>query len=139
DVTLTMTYTIRQPSANPAPTTASVPQCTAAATSGGNPNPSITYTNDWNGNDWNQASASAHPAGFPRDACHYTSCAGGNFGDANWNRTAYLAANHPGVTAAQIATAIGGGATAANLTRFQIYSWEESTAGAMDPVPIGAA
>jgi Flp pilus assembly protein TadG len=138
DVTLTLTYTIQQPTANAPPTTANVPACTAAATGNGNPNPSITYTNDWNGNDWNQPSAAQHVSGFPRDTCHYTSCTGGNFGDGNWNRAAYLAANHPGVTADQIAAAVGGGATAAGLTRFQIYSWEESTGGAMDPISRAA-
>lgn len=138
DETLTLTYTLKQSAALPAPTAASVPACGAAATGGGNPNPSLTYTNDWNGNDWNQASAATHVAGFPRDTCHYTSCTDGNFGDGNWDRTAYLNANHPGVSASDIATAIGGGATAAKLTRFQVYSWEESTAHAMDPIQVGS-
>jgi Flp pilus assembly protein TadG len=130
DETLTMTYTVRQASTLPAPLASSVPACGSTASS-------VTYTNDWNGNDWNQASAATHVAGFPRDTCHYTSCTDGNFGDGNWNRTAYLNANHPGVSASDIATAIGGGATAAKLTRFQVYSWEESTAGAMNPLQVG--
>jgi Flp pilus assembly protein TadG len=138
DETLTMTWTKSQPASDPAPTVADVPACGTAATGNGNPNPSLTYTNDWNGNNWNQASAATHVAGFPRDTCHYTSCTGGNFGDAAWDRTSYLAANHPGVSASDIASAIGGDATAAKLTRFQVYSWEESTAHAMDPLTIGS-
>jgi len=137
DVTLTLTYSIQQSGALPAPDPSTVPQCGAAASGGGNPNPSTTYTANWNNNNWNQPSAATHVAGFPRDTCHYTSCTGGNFGDANWDRTAYLNANHPGVSAADIATAIGGGATAAKLTRFQVYSWEESTAGALAAREIG--
>jgi hypothetical protein len=67
--------------------------------------------------------AKSSPIGFNRDTCHYdNSC--GNFGDKLWDRTAYLAANHPGVTASAIATALANGSTGANLTRYDIYQWE---------------
>lgn len=63
--------------------------------------------------------------GFARDSCHYSdSCTGGNFGDKAWARGAYLANNHPGVTAAQIATELDNGSTGATLTRYDIYQWE---------------
>lgn len=69
--------------------------------------------------------ATSSPIGFNRDTCHYTdTCAGGNFGDKNWDRAAYIAANHPGVTASNIATALANGSTGATLTRYDIYRWE---------------
>jgi hypothetical protein len=69
--------------------------------------------------------ASSSPIGFNRDTCHYSgTCAEGNFGDKNWDRTAYLSANHPGVTAGAIATALANGSTGATLTRYDIYQWE---------------
>jgi hypothetical protein len=51
-----------------------------------------------------------------------------------------MAANHPGITTAMVAAAIGGGATAAKLTRYQVYQWEIANmgSGALDPVQIGA-
>ena len=71
------------------------------------------------------ALAKSSPIGFNRDTCHYSnSCTDGNFGDKNWDRDAYLAANHPGVTAAQVATALANGTTGATLTRYDIYKWE---------------
>jgi len=69
--------------------------------------------------------ANSSPIGFNRDSCHYdNSCADGNFGDKNWDRAAYLAAVHPGVTASAIATALANGSTGATLTRYDIYQWE---------------
>ena len=136
DATLTQTYTIKQLSTLPVP---SPPSCSTPATGNGNPNPSVTYTNNWNGNDWNQPSASSHPAGFPRDTCHYTGACG-NFGDANWDRNAYMAANHPGVTVATVAAAMS--KTSTTLTRYDVYQWElanKTSGGAMDPIQIGAA
>jgi hypothetical protein len=136
DMTLTMTYAIQQPAANPAPLPSSVPNCGAAATGNGNPNPSISYTN-----------AFAQGGGakqFGRDTCHYngtcpTTGGAQNFGDGNWDRTGYMAANHPGITTAMVAAAIGGGATAATLTRYQVYQWEIANMGsaALDPVQVG--
>ena len=77
---------------------------------------------------------------FGRDTCHYSAqgCAGGNFGDAAWDRAAYIAANHPGQTAASIAAAIGGSATASTLTRYQVYQWEiaNKASGKLDPVQV---
>ena len=69
--------------------------------------------------------AASSPVGFNRDTCHYSgTCTDGNFGDKVWDRTAYLAANHPGVTASDIATALANGSTAASLTRYDVYQWE---------------
>jgi hypothetical protein len=50
-----------------------------------------------------------------------------------------MAANHPGVTTSMVAAAIGGGATAATLTRYQVYKWEIANmgSGALDPQQIG--
>ena len=73
---------------------------------------------------------------FGRDLCHYTgSCTDGNFGDGTWNRDAYIAFNHPGQTAATIATAIGGGATASKLSRWQVYQWEIANKTAIPASP----
>ena len=73
--------------------------------------------------------AESSPIGFNRDSCHYSgTCADGNFGDKNWDRAAYLAANHPGVTASAIATALANGSTGATLTRYDIYQWEMADA-----------
>lgn len=127
DMTLEMIYEIRQSSALPQPTPAN---CGAAATAQ-NANPSVQYDTDF---DLNVAAKA-----FPRDACHYSgSCAGGNFGDASWNRDDYMAANHPGVSAATVAAAVG--KTIATLNRFDVYSWELANAatGAMDPLQVGA-
>ena len=136
DMTITMTYEFTQLKTN---TTAPTPAvCGTAATGNGNPNPKITYA----AVDFAQNGAAKQ---FGRDTCHYTgTCplAGGarNFGNAAWDRTGYLAANHPGITAAAIATAVGGGATAANLTRYQVYKWEIANTGSgkLDPLQIGA-
>ena len=134
DMILEQTFEIRQLTTLPVPTP---PACTAAAggspTSGGK----TSYTSNFA-----QASAARQ---FGRDTCHYTgTCptAGGaqNFGDKNWDRAGYLAANHPGVTAATIAAAVGDGATAATLTRYQVYLWEiaNKANGKLDPRQIGA-
>jgi hypothetical protein len=77
--------------------------------------------------------------GFPRDSCHYSgTCSGGNFGDGSWDLSGYLAANHPGVTAGAIATALNNGHDATHLTRYDVYSWELATANAMNPQQVGA-
>ena len=128
DMTLEMTYEIKQSDTLPQPTPAN---CGAAGTAN-NTNPSVAYATSFAKNT--QAN------GFTRDSCHYTgTCAGGNFGDKNWDRTAYLAANHPGITAATVAAAVGGTATAATLTRFQVYSWElaNKATGKLDPQEVG--
>lgn len=130
DMTMTMTYSIQQ-AAQPT----STGSCSSAATTDSKANPSITFSAGWNPPD---SAGTTHVAGFNRDTCHYSgTCEGGNFGDGNWDRTAYLAANHPGITADQIAAAIGGGATGATLTRYQVYNWEQQTAGALAPVQMG--
>ncbi|RIX32442.1 pilus assembly protein TadG-related protein [Sphingomonas edaphi] len=130
DMTLEMTFEKRQ-SAQPI-----APACGAAA--GGNANQSgkVSYA------DWAQTPAAKQ---FGRDLCHYNgTCplAGGarNFGDGNWNRDGYIAANHPGQTAASIAASIGGGVTASTLTRYQVYKWEidNQATGKLDPQQIGA-
>ena len=136
DMVLEMTYEIEQPAADPAPLPASVPDCTATATGVGNPNPSITFASDFAQNkDARQ---------FGRDSCHYngtcpTTGGAQNFGDGTWDRAGYIAANHPGETATTIANAIGGGATAGSLTRYQVYLWEIANMGSgkLDPVEIG--
>ena len=135
DMTLTMTYEITQPKTN---TTVPTPgNCGLAATGGGNPNPKVTYTTGWGQNGAAKE--------FGRDTCHYTGTCpttGGaqNFGDGTWDRDGYIAANHPGSTATTIASAVGGGATAATLTRYQVYQWEiaNMASGTLDPKQIGA-
>ena len=134
DMTLEMTYAIKQPGVLPQPTPLN---CGAAATpSTGNPNPSLSYATSFLKN--------TAAKGFDRDTCHYTDTCPGtggakNFGDKVWDRAAYLAANHPGVTAGTIASAVGGTATAATLTRYQIYQWEiaNQATGKLDPREIG--
>jgi hypothetical protein len=134
DMALKIDFEIRQPTANPVPT----PPTCEAAVAGGNVNSGGKTTIS----DWLQNKDSRQ---FGRDTCHYTgSCptTGGaqNFGDANWDRAGYIAANHPGETASTIATAIGGGATAATLTRYQVYQWEiaNKASGTLDSKQIGA-
>jgi hypothetical protein len=126
DMTLTMTYT--QQTAKTV-TTAPADNQSCGATGG-----TVSYATSFNAPD-------AKAKGFPRDSCHYKgTCTGGNYGDGTWDITSYLAANHPGVTASQIAaalTASGTAASASTLTRYQVYSWEEQTAGATDPQQIG--
>jgi Flp pilus assembly protein TadG len=126
DMSLTMTYT--QQTAKTVTTAPADNQSCGA--SGG----TVSYATSFNPPD-------ASAEGFPRDSCHYSgTCPDGNFGDKNWDLAGYLAANHPGVTAGQIAgalTASGITATAATLTRYNVYTWEEQTAGATDPQQIG--
>jgi hypothetical protein len=132
DMTLTMTYRIRGSSA---PTT--IPPCGTAA-GGDLTTGQISYATDF----------AKNPAAknFGRDLCHYTdSCPGSggekNFGDAVWDRDAYIAANHPGETAASIATDLGGSATADSLTRYQVYQWEiaNKATGKLDPLAISTS
>jgi Flp pilus assembly protein TadG len=134
DMTMTMTYEITQPKSN---TTVPTPgNCGLAATGNGNPNPKVTYT------DFAQTAAAKQ---FGRDTCHYlgtcpTTGGAQNFGNGTWDRAGYIAANHPSETATSIANAIGGGATAATLTRYQVYQWEiaNQASGKLDPIQIGA-
>ena len=128
DMTLEMTYEIRQPTSMGQPSPAA---CGVPATAQ-NANPSVKYDSDF---ELNTAAK-----GFPRDTCHYgDTCSGGNFGDTIWDRDAYMDANHPGVAASAVAAAVG--KTIATLTRFDVYSWELANlgAGAMDPLQVGAA
>ena len=131
DMTLTLTFEIRQLTTDPVPTP---PDC--GATAGGNVNSGgkTSYTSDFAQNGASRQ--------FGRDACHYdgtcpTTGGAQNFGDGDWDRAGYLAANHPGVDADDIAGVIGGGAS---LTRYQIYQWEiaNEPTGKLDPVQVGA-
>jgi hypothetical protein len=114
DMTRLMTFEKRQA------TQPTAPAC--GAPEGGNANGTgkVSY------GDWEKTSTARQ---FGRDTCHHTGTCpttGGaqNFGDADWDRAGYIAANHPGETAASIASAVGDGATAATLTRYQVYLWE---------------
>ncbi|GAA4712289.1 hypothetical protein H9L13_03075 [Sphingomonas lutea] len=134
DMTLQMTFEIRVDSSAAAPTP---PAC--GSPEGGNVNSGgkTSYTADF---------AQHGPARqFGRDSCHYTGTCpvnGGaqNFGDKAWDRDGYLAANHPGIDASAVAAALGGGATASTLTRYQVYQWEiaNKATGKLDPRQIGA-
>ena len=130
DMTKLMTYTIKAAS-QPATSAA----CgTAAGGKPGDPTGQVSYA------DFAQNGSAKQ---FGRDTCHYTGTCpttGGaqNFGDGTWDRAGYIAANDPGQTAATIAAAIGGGATAAKLTRYQVYQWEiaNKASGVLDPKAI---
>ena len=134
DMVLTMTEEISQPSSNltvPTPDNCGIP-----ATGNGNPNPKVTYSGAFAQNGGARQ--------FGRDTCHYDGTCpvlGGaqNFGNGTWDRAGYMAANHPGITAADVAAAIGGGVTAGTLTRYQVYQWELANMGSgkLDPVQIG--
>ena len=127
DMTLEMEYKIRQDGGLPAPDPSTVPACGAAA-GGSLATGQVSYDNDF----------VLEPAakGFPRDTCHYGgSCSGGNFGDADWDRSGYMEANHPGVATSAVAAAAG--KTVATLTRYDVYVWEQATSGAMDPYEVG--
>lgn len=133
DMTLQMTYEIRQDKDLPEPTPAN---CGAPATAQ-NANPSVQYASDF--------AINAAARGFGRDTCHYTdSCPGTggqkNFGDGDWDRAAYMEANHPGITAADVASAIGGDETASTLSRWDVYLWEiaNKASGKLDPLQVGA-
>jgi hypothetical protein len=129
-----MTYVLKQDNTLPQPT---APNCGTAATGNGNPNPSVTYATEFAQNGTSRQ--------FGRDTCHYngtcpTTGGAQNFGDGDWDRAGYIAANHPGETATTIAAAIGGGATAGTLTRYQVYQWEIANMGSgkLDPKQIGS-
>ena len=130
DMTLLMTFKKRQAGADPPPTAASVPSCGAPAGGSVNDTGEVSYETDF----------ALNPAakGFPRDTCHYGgTCTGGNFGNASWDRDAYMAANHPGIDASTVATAQG--KTVDKLTRYDVYVWElaNEPSGKMNPVEIG--
>ena len=74
----------------------------------------ITYATDY--------TRDASSKGLPRDTCHYSSCSDGNFGDGDWDRAGYMAANHPGVDIDDVATAVGKDAD--KVTRYDVYNWE---------------
>lgn len=128
DMTLQMTYKITQKTTLPPPTP---PNCGETATDK-NANPATTY---------DKFALNTAAQGFPRDDCHYSSCTGGSFGNGTWNRDAYMAANHGTITAADVATDIGNGKTAATLTRYDVYKWEiahkNDTPGKLDPFEVG--
>ncbi|MCF2514817.1 pilus assembly protein TadG-related protein [Sphingomonas sp. G124] len=135
DMTQDMTFEVRLSSTAAQP---AGPNCGAAAGGNVNSGGKTSYASDFAQNGAARQ--------FGRDTCHYTgSCptAGGaqNFGDGNWDRAGYIAANHPGETAATIAAAIGGGASAGTLTRYQVYQWEIANMGSgkLDPLQIGTA
>ena len=133
DMTLEMTYTIRQATQ---PTTS--PNC--GTPPGGKPQDAtgeVAYSNSF--------VKDAAAKNFGRDICHYTGTCPGvdseqNFGDGIWDRDAYIAANHPGETAASIAGDLGGSAEADTLTRFQVYQWEiaNKASNTLDPRQISA-
>ncbi len=138
DMDMTMTYAIEQPAANPAPLPATVPQLRdAAATGNGNPI-RRSHTRPHLPKTQTQSSSGAIPVTITALA----TVTGGaqNFGNGTWDRAGYMAANHPGITAADVATAIGGTATASNLTRYEVYQWEIANMGSgkLDPVQAGA-
>ena len=56
---------------------------------------------------------------------------------ANWDRDAYMEANHPTTDAATVAAARG--KTVDKLTRYDVYVWEQAneSSGAMDPFEVG--
>lgn len=127
DMTLEMTWEIKQKTNLGKPTP---PSCGAAATAK-NANPMVTYAS---GFALNQAGK-----GFPRDSCHYAgTCNDGNFGDADWGRDAYMTANHPGVSLSSVAATLG--KSVEELTRYDIYVWEQDTTapGRLDPYQVGA-
>jgi Flp pilus assembly protein TadG len=123
DMTLTMTYT----KTTAQTVTTAPPDDQSCGATGG----TVTY-----GTSFAQNTSAK---GFPRDSCHYSgTCAGGNIGDGTWDITAYLAANHSGITADAIAASLGGGRTAATLTRYDVYTWElANKATAMSPFQVG--
>jgi Flp pilus assembly protein TadG len=133
DMVLTMTEEISQDKND---LTVPTPHnCGFPATGNGNPNPKVTYTADFAQNGAAKQ--------FGRDTCHYNGTCptlGGaqNFGDADWDRAGYMAANHPGISVSTVAAAVG--ATTSTLTRFQVYQWEIANMGSgkLDPVQIGA-
>ena len=131
DLTKLMTYVVQLKDTDPAPTLADVPACGTAETAK-NANPSLTY---------DPFVLSSAAKGMPRDTCHYSSCQDGNFGDGAWEFAAYMTANHPGTTAAALATTLGKSVDA--VTRYDVYKWEiahqDESPGTLDTLEIGAA
>lgn len=64
--------------------------------------------------------------GFSRDSNQASCTTSDNscpkFGNKDWDKAAYVAANHPGTTASAIATAMN--KTLATLMRWDVYQWE---------------
>ena len=117
DLSRTMTYEFSQKKDDPAPLYAG--QCGDAATAN-NANPKVSYS---------VLALNSTIKGMPRDTCHYPdSCAGGNFGDGNWDFDGYMAANHPGADTSDL----GG------TTRYDVYKWElahrNDSPGSLDPI-----
>ncbi len=115
DMTLKMTYVIKQDEELDPPTPAA---CGTPATgNAGNPNPQITYT------AWTH---DTRAKGMPRDTCHYGgdgACAAittenNNFGDGVWNAAAYIAANHPNYELTDVPS------EGDTPTRYEMYKWE---------------
>ena len=128
DLTRTMTYTVSQATGLPAP--AYTGKCGDAATTGNQANPKVDYT---------AFALNSAAKGMPRDTCHYSgTCAGGNFGDASWNRDAYFLANY-GWSATDWPTNTG---LPSNATRYEVYKWEVAhqgdTPGSLDPLQVGS-
>lgn len=114
DMAIVQTYRIRQASA---PTTSPYSCSQPAGGNANQPGGAVSYSTAYE-----QSSAQKN---FGRDLCHYEgSCTGENFGDGTWDRDGYIAYNHPGVTADDIADDLGGTAAAGTLTRWQVYQWE---------------
>ncbi len=74
--------------------------------------------------------------GFPRDTCHYGTCAGtgfaANVGDGAWTRQAYFTANHVGM---ESAAATSAGKAFASLSRYDVYKWESTNAATLLTTP----
>lgn len=123
DMVLVQTYTVKNvPETDPEPTP---PPCGSDGT--GFPGTLSTNT---------EFSPAASAKGFPRDNVHFAA-GGSNVGDGVWGIDSYLTANHPGATAAAIAAELGGGVTAANLTRYDVYRWEKAQTSRTNSQPIG--
>ena len=116
DLTLTMTYT---KSTARTVTTAPADDQICGATGG-----TISYADAFVEN--------TAATGFPRDTCHYGSCAENPFGDKIWDAAAYMAANHPGVDVADVPS------EAELPTRYEVYLWElEDKDARLAPQQIG--
>jgi hypothetical protein len=72
--------------------------------------------------DQNGFTQGVPPAGFPRDTCHINGSCTSKFGNGTWDKTAYLASAHPGITSSAVAAALG--VEEATLRRWDIYQWE---------------
>ncbi|MEV5020966.1 hypothetical protein MRBLMA1_000777 [Sphingobium sp. LMA1-1-1.1] len=125
------------------------PDITSNGNGNGNGNGSALNCSVGNGTDpWQLPSAQYLPdpvsrvsstpsnMGFPRDICHAVSstgdCANGRIGDGLWDRALYFQVNHPGISPATVASWAGKSGIS-NLTRYDVYRWEQATSGALAP------